>query len=80
VEIACPCHALPLLRDFFKPFKSYSFFALEDFRICQVGIFVDASVQGCLPKAELCSLPITEFIGSNNSKEKVELLNHCDTI
>jgi hypothetical protein len=72
MEICGLRHALALLRDFFSSFTSYSFFALQDFRICQVGIFVDASVQSCLPKAELCLLPIIEFIGTNNPKKRAQ--------
>jgi hypothetical protein len=53
MEIIGLCHALAFLRGFSGPFSSQPLFALQDFRVCKVAIFVDASVHSCLPKADL---------------------------
>ena len=46
-------------------------FALQDFRVCKVAIFVDASVHSCSRKLIWGLLPITEFIESHKQKGKV---------
>jgi len=68
MEIIGLCHALAFLRGFSGLFSSQPLFALQDFRVCKVAVFVDASVHSCLQKPIWGLLQITDFISNIKSK------------